>query len=255
MIWNDPWCIAASEPGGTDLPPMAVNLPTHQRFEVVSAPFAEWIELVGTQLSPTELSARIAVLYNNDCLVATCVLRYQTVNCMWLLETFKVAAEYRGRAHFGALLLRCAMCWLFARTSRRCMLGYIWELTLGELIGAWTKGWLRTMVDLEYGWSISQSDIDPDERATMTVCDSGLGDGVGYVLDFGEQTRVCNQNHNQNQQWKMFWTRAKIRPSKKWIWTGEFIVVGVLNWKGQGQGQGQEQISRWNTPEIAFTLS
>jgi hypothetical protein len=86
---------------------------------------------------------------NQHQLVATCclVLVDPTVN-LWVLEALK-AKKGNG---YGSQLLQCVMPWLYAN-FKRFMLGYTWELSVVGVVCAFLKGWMRSVVDIQYGWT------------------------------------------------------------------------------------------------------
>jgi len=261
MIWDDPWVLCAMH-GGTTIPPPPTPLAQGQRFTCVQASaldLATWIDLVGTRWTPEELALRLAgawipCLFNGDELLATCVLRPK--NDMWILETL------RARKGYGTPLLRTVIPWLWTKQGGPYVLGYTWELSMPGLIGAWWRGWLGSATDLQYGWSWSPSascsfcpsgwePIGPrltlptlfqDSSGTAIVSDSGLGDSWGYVSVFRDEpdwSAICKKGG-----WKALWMRSASQP-KGWSWTGEFIVVGLLNHSGSPRSL------EWVTAEIA----
>jgi hypothetical protein len=46
--------------------------------------------------------------------------------------------------------------------------------------------------------------------------------------------------------WRALWYRGSTAPSAGWSWTGEFVVVGLLNYDGRTKIP-----TRWITSEIA----
>lgn len=243
MIWDDPWAIAAMA-GGTMLPPLNPPLKEGQRLEVLQSTglvryIHEWIQLVGTQWMPHELLERLAgawipCLFQDSTLVATCVLR--PTNGMWILETL------RGQKGFGTPLIRAVVSWIYSHDGP-FSLGYTWELGIAGLIGAWARGWLGSAEAIHYGWSWSSSQcgfcpswhppprfvlptLFQSESGMAIVSDSGLRDGWGNVL-----TYKGNPDWHAialEGRWKALWMHAPSGP-KEWTWTGEFVVVGVIN--------------------------
>jgi len=82
-----------------------------------------------------------------------------------------------------------------------------------------------------------------DGSGSAIISDSGLGDGWGYVSVFrGEPDWSVIAKRGG---WKALWMRAPRAP-KEWSWTGEFVVVGVLN-----QRSSDSVPIEWITAEIA----
>jgi hypothetical protein len=259
MIWDDPWIAAATDQGGsgfgpwcTLLPPPVPALPDDCEFRCtlwtdVSA--TEWVDLVGTRWDPESLAARltdawIPQLYRDGDLVATCVLRQRKGTCSrWILETLKAR---RGN---GTLLMRCLMTWIYRR-SGPFILAYTWELAGAQLAVAWWRGWLASAAAVQYGWVWRTLDgsgcnfcpkaepwtpIGPrlvaptlfrQQGGAAVVSDSGLGDGWGYVakhVGVVDWAAVCARGG-----WRALWMRGATAP-KDWRWSGEFVVVGLLN--------------------------
>jgi len=245
MIWDDPWLLCALGPGGTRLPPLPVVLGVGQRLEVVNpdtlVPYLDmWISLVGTKWLPHEVLARlagawIACLFQDSELVATCVLRPQSN--LWILETL------HARKGFGTPLLRSIVYWLYMRVGP-FSLGYIWELSIGGYMTAWYRGWLRSANAIHYGWSFPVHGcgfcpvswhprpryILPTFFQTASGCaivsDSGLRNGWGNVLAY----RGDPDWHTigVKVRWRSLWMHAISGP-KGWKWTGEVVIIGVLN--------------------------
>lgn len=250
MIWDDPWTILAMQKGGTTIPPPLTPLAPNQRFacvQVTDIDLPIWIDLVGTRWTPDDLMQRlqgawIPCLFEDGDLVATCVLR--PTNGLWILETL------RARKGFGTPLLRAVIPWLFNRNSGPFVLGYTWELSLPGLVGAWAKGWLGSATAVQYGWAWTESGecgfcpsgwtpLQPrlvlptffrDANGTAIVSDSGLGDGWGYV-SMWRGAPVWGTIAKKGG-WRALWVRSKAAPAKNWSWTGEIVVVGLLNFSG-----------------------
>lgn len=244
---------------------MPVTLADGQRLEVFQGSdpnllnllnlliLQDWIALVGTRWLPEQILQRlvgawIPCLFQGDELVATCVLR--PVSGLWILETL------RARKGFGTPFLRSMVVWLYKHTGP-FSLGYTWELSLVGLLGAWSRGWLTSAVQIQYGWSwspicgfCSKGHHEPrfivptvltTERGTAVVSDSGLQDGWGHVQAYrGEPdwTQVAEEG-----RWRSLWMRASETPPG-WTWTGEWVVVGILN-----QIHGS-YTTKWSTAEI-----
>ena len=277
MIWDDPWCLsAAMDDNGTYLPPMTVILKPYQTFVCYTIDqkdtydtqkwLTEWKQLIGITWSQTELRRRlpcdtswIACYYVNGTLAASCVLRlYNPHNGLWILETFKAREKHKG---YGTMLLRCTMPWIYKQNGcTRFMLGYTWELNVFQLSYAWMKGWLRTAHDIQYGWVYEMTPSSPNpctesesesESANVSITDSGLGDMVGYVCNYNKDAQIDWNWKTKKGGWKYLWMRSFEQPKSnqnEWKWTGEFIIIGILN-KLCGQ-----DIIKWITPEIAFNL-
>ena len=267
MIWDDPWTMVAMQKGGTLLPPPIYPLPPGLKVRFIQGldlNLEQWIDLVGTRWRPAELLLRLAdawipCLFDQDDLVATCVLRpYGPATSvlgkqgphLWLLETL------RARKGQSSHLLRRVIAWLYERDPL-FTLGYTWELSLPELVGAWSRGWLGSSVKIEYGWTYRASGcgfcssewaplearlVYPSLIQDSVVSDSGLGDGWGHVLayrgnpDWSAIAKVGG--------WKALWMHASVQP-KGWVWTGEFVVLGLLN------DHGSNHPLTWITAEIA----
>lgn len=234
---------------------MPVTLAEGQRLEVFQASdlnLAAWIALVGTRWLPHQVLARLAgawipCLFQGDELVATCVLR---PNGLWILETL------RARKGFGTPFLRSMVVWLYGYNGP-FSLGYTWELSLVGLLGAWSRGWLTSAVQIQYGWSWSLTcgfcskglheprfivpTVITTEKGVAVVSDSGLRDGWGHVQAYrGEPdwAQIASE-----ARWTSLWMRASEKPPG-WTWTGEWVVVGVLN-----QIHGS-YTTKWITAEI-----
>jgi hypothetical protein len=258
MIWGDPWIAAATDKGGyarqfcTTIPPPMVTLGTGQRFVCVRVrdlDLQSWRDLVGTRWSAAALTERLAeawipCLFTEERgLVATCVLRPQ-VDGVWILETMRAIPGY------GAPLMRALMCWIWDRVGP-FVLGFTWELTVAQLGAAWWRGWLGAAAAYQYGWAFSvdgchfcglQESWTPmsaprftlptliqDEKGgwSAVVSDSGLGDGWGYVSHWSGP--VDWSAVSERGGWRALWCRSQWAPAPKWSWTGEIVVVGLLN--------------------------
>ena len=269
MIWDDPWIAVATDQEGetrtfcTTLPPPVPELPAGLLFRCVRASdldLAAWADLVRTRWSSTELMVRlqgawIPCLFTVDGLVATCILR--PIDGKWILETLK------GQKGYGTLLMRSVMTWIWRFIGGPFVLAYTWELTAAQLITAWWRGWLASAAAIQYGWTFRI----PQDGDACTFCpeqdvwkplgprpvlplvvdgaivsDSGLGDGWGYVSSYTgapDWTVVAKKGG-----WRSLWMRSAAAPTG-WRWTGEFVVVGLLNhW-------GHPDTLEWNTSEIA----
>jgi hypothetical protein len=219
----------------------------------------DWAELVGTRWTHEELFLRlqgawIPCLFQGSDLVATCVLRHKRDKGFWILETL------RARKGFGTPLLRAVIPWLFDKAGGPFSLGYTWELSLPGLIAAWIKGWLNSAVVIQYGWVFANSTecsfcptswaplgprltlptLFQEDDSAAVVSDSGLGDGWGNVSVYRgapDWPAIAKKGG-----WRSLWMRASERPTG-WAWTGEFIVVGFLNYK--------RAPTEWVTAEVA----
>lgn len=259
MIWEDPWI-----DNPTTSPPEPPALPVGLEFRCVRVSdmeplFLRWSLLVGTQWPAAALRKRLTgawvallVVSETSDPVATCVLRPGD-GWTWALETFVVAAEARG-AGFGRLLLRHAVPWAWSQGCRSLV--YTWELTLGPLLTAWRRGWLRTAVAYEWGWvlrssggsgcnfcpvaaAVSQGPAEPllfGARGTYAVVsDSGLCDGWGYVmLTSGDGSVDFWNSIMQKGGWRALWYRGPSAPGSGWRWSGEVVVVGVIGATPEG---------------------
>ncbi len=266
MIWDDPWIAVATDQGGeprtfcTTLPPPVPDLPVGLVFKCVRAgdlDLAAWADLVRTRWTPAELLQRLAgawipCLKTVDGLVATCVLRPQ-MDGKWILETLVAQHGY------GTLLMRSLMTWIWRHVGGPFVLAYTWELTAAQLVAAWWRGWLASTATFQYGWvwrdgtscsfcpekepwkSVGPRPAMPIEVDGVVVSDSGLGDGWGYVSNYTgtpDWSAVAKKGG-----WRSLWMRSAEAPSG-WRWTGEFVVVGLLNqW-------GDPGCLTWNTAEI-----
>jgi hypothetical protein len=267
MIWDDPWIAVATDQGGeprtfcTTLPPPVPDLPAGVVFKCVRASdvdLAMWADLVRTRWTPAELLERLAntwipCLETVDGLVATCVLRPQD-GSRWILETLKAQ---RG---FGTLLMRSLMTWIWRYVNGPFVLAYTWELTAAQLMAAWWRGWLASAATFQYGWvwrpsgdactfcpeqepwnPVGPRPVMPIEVDGVILSDSGLGDGWGYISSYTgtpDWTAVAKKGG-----WRALWMRSAEAPSG-WRWTGEFVIVGLLNhW-------GEPGSLDWNTAEI-----
>lgn len=278
MIWEDPWIDNPT----AQAPPEPPALPAGLAFRCVRVDDIEqlllrWSLLVGTQWPAPALRKRLTgawvallIIAESNDPVATCVLR-PVCGWTWALETFVVAAEMRG-AGIGRLLLRHAVPWAWAQGCRSLV--YTWELTLGALLTAWRRGWLRTAVAYEWGWTLrssgssgcnfcpaaaafaAQTAAEPllfrDRGGTYAVVsDSGLRDGWGYVMLTGGGDSSDPKFWNAVMQkggWRALWYRGSSAPGSGsgWRWSGEVVVVGVIGATPEGLN-AQLRLS----PEIA----
>jgi hypothetical protein len=253
MIWDDPWIAIATQSSVADtgfcttLPPPRPVL-TGQFICTGAADLSEdWLELVGTRWTLPESRGRledawIPRLYTEEGdLVATCVLRPR--GPLWILETL------RARRGFGAPLMRATMSWIWDRAGP-FHLGFTWELTGAQLIAAWWRGWLAAAVSIGYGWVFSEGcgfcskTADPlrklqhplplyiaDSSGAVIINDSGAGDGWGHVVCWTGSPNWTAVR--QKGGWDRLWAHGPKAPGSDWSWTGEFVVVGVLNWNRQ----------------------
>lgn len=192
--------------------------------------------------------------------VATCVLRPRGgAENLWLLETL------RSRGGHASTLMRHLMHWIWQRDGP-FVLGFTWELTAFQLVGAWWRGWLAAAAAIEYGWIWRAPPkegctfcpgspvvatparlemptlLQASDGAWAIVNDSGLCDGVGCVLDW--RGDVDWSTVAAAGGWSSLWTRASDAPSPKWLRTGELVVVGLLN------ASAPVARERWVTAEI-----
>jgi hypothetical protein len=159
------------------------------------------------------------------------------------------------------------MTWIWRFTGGPFVLAYTWELTAAQLCFAWWRGWLASAAAIQYGWVFRSSQEDgsctfcpeqdvwkpvglrpvlPIEVDGAIVSDSGLGDGWGYVSAFSgtpDWITVAKKGG-----WRALWMRSLTAPTG-WRWTGEFVVVGLLNhWTST---EYDDSSLRWLTAEIA----
>ena len=260
MIWDDPWTVVAMQPGGTRLPPPRYPMAAGLHFRCLATDdIKAWIDLVGTRWTSEELvlrldQAHIPCLFEDDILVGTCVLRLKA-NGLWILETL------RARHGFGTPLLRAVIPWIYDRNGP-FTLGYTWELSVPGLAAAWCRGWLSSLATIQYGYSWIRDPADcgfcprtwepigprlalptlfQDCSGSAVVSDSGLGDGWGHVSVIRDTP--CWTTIATKGGWRYLWTRSQVKP-KGWNWTGEIVVVGLLN------AFGHHSLD-WVTAEIA----
>lgn len=258
MLWDDPWIAAATTPEGTLLPPAPAIWQDGITFTCMRATdlhdLSAWAIFVGTEWTPSELVMRltdawVAVARRGDAIVGTCVLR-QRQGGLWLLETLK------ANKGFGALTMRAALRWIWDRSEAPPALGFTWELSVAQLIAVWWRGWLRAAVTIEWGWAwagegcsfcpsipvaFSPQWVTPVVAGNAVVSDSGKRDGWGYVAAWGADVDWVTVAKTGG--WKRLWTRSTTSPGPGWRWTGEVVVVGVLNRRGR-------HVERWITAEI-----
>lgn len=262
QIWDDPWILIASTrtensgPWNTTLPPPAAPpLSDGISFHCTTwpAPCAQvWADFVRTGWESPALAARLTgarvpiLLDASGMLLATCVLRPRGgPERFWLLETL------RARRGYGSILIRHVFAWLWAQGGP-FVLGFTWELTVTELVWAWWRGWLRAAAAIEYGWiwRMPRADgcsfcpgegVAPHRRPVFElptllrfagcgwaiVSDSGLHDGMGNVQAWGGI--VPWDAVAEAGGWVSLWTRSVAAPAPKWLRTGEFVVVGLVN--------------------------
>lgn len=222
MLWSDPWTQIASA-GKTLIPVPTPRLPPEITFVMKTQVDETWWGFVGSPVRSNIDSCLIPCLYQNGVLVATCIFRpHPQIPNIYALET--LVARPRGQG-YGGHLLHAAV----HRIGPNAGFVYVWELSLAGLIGSWLKGWLRSMVCLEYGW-VHAGNHKP---AKTPYIDSGLGDGYIYMFEPDRQILDVPQKA---------WTAAKKCPGPGWSWTGEFVVTGNLNIG--------EPVYRWFTDEI-----
>jgi hypothetical protein len=272
MIWDDPWVQLAMLKGGpgrfcTTLPPPRTPLAAGQVFRclrVSELDLNDWNELVGTRWTMEELALRlvdawIPCLFDDGDIVATCVLRPKPA--LWILETLK------ARKGFGTPLLRAVIPWIYDTTGGPFVLGYTWELSGPGLLSAWWRGWLGSASPsgFQYGWSWTSSassrdcgfcssrweplgprlalpTLFQDGSGSAIGTDPGLGDGWGHIsVARGQPTWSTIAKKGG---WRSLWMRSASCPGPDWVWTGEFVVVGLLN------HNGSDPVVEWVTAEI-----
>lgn len=263
MIWSDPWIEVATTPSiyrplCTRLPPPTFAMPAGILFRTydMNQPenhtvLSKWNTLIQSSWTIEQLRARlqhawIVCLEERSTIVATCVLRPRTHEGapFCILETLTVSPSHR-RKGYGALLMRCAMRWLWD-TYGPFILGYMWELSPAEFAWAWWRGWLRSVAEIRLGWMwkkaavavAASADVDAslplrfhakDDRFVV-ISDSGLGDGWGYIQDCSgdiDWSAIAKRGG-----WKGMWSSVRIQ-TKEWTWSGEIVVVGLLNYCGR----------------------
>lgn len=261
----------------TTLPPPKPKLPPDQRFSCCAAvsltdiDLSEWRDLVGTRWPIAGLRrrlegawiARLHLAESTTTLVSTCVLRRGSAAAMWILETLTARPTGRG---YATALVRSVMTWIWVTGGGPFVLAYTWELTATQLAWAYYSGWLKSAAAIEYGWiwtppgtcgfcgtnnhnanthPVGSAELRTLGNGQVTVSDSGLGDGLSYVLasrgevDWADVTRAGG--------WQALWWRGREAPSPNagWAWTGEFVVIGLLNYDGRGGVP-----TRWVTMEV-----
>lgn len=262
----------------TTLPPPRPVLPPEMGFsccaasELTDTDLSEWRALVGTQWPVATLRRRlegawIARLHVADRLVSTCVLR-RSLGPTWILETLVARPTGQG---YATALTRSVMTWIWSvGQGGPFVLAYTWELTVAQLMWAKWRGWLKSAAATEYGWmwqppgecrfcgktnsvwpvgSANLQHIQGDGYSII-VSDSGLGDGLGYVLAItGDGATVDWAGVVRAGGWRALWFRGATAPATDWFWTGEIVVVGLLNYDGRGGIP-----TRWITREIAPSL-
>ena len=271
MIWGDPWTEVATQKSGTGnqfcttLPPPRSPL-SLQFLGQPKKPKQEWLDFVRTRWTIEEAALRLTdaiipyLLDDSGSLVATCVIRHRGDD-VWILETLRAVHGW------GAPFLRAVIPWLWYEKVRGpFILAYTWELSLSGLVGAWWRGWLRSAADIQYGWAWSKEGcgfcpdhgwepIGPrlamptyieDPNGFAVVSDSGLGDGWGHVLALRgdpDWSAVAKKGG-----WRRLWMRRSVSPGPDWSWTGEFVVIGLLNYNGFGSFS--DSSLEWITAEI-----
>ena len=275
MIWDEAWIQFATDQSGptrdfcTTLPPPPP--PEGVIFDCVRSEersdqfLVEFQGLVRTQWPVPILRKRLtdafmaAVWAPGGLLKGTCILRpYRGI---WLLES--LAAE---RGH-GGPLMHTVVYWLWKYKQKPFKLGFQWELTGPQYLAAWWRGWLAAEAELQWGWIWrfplpdpsgcsfcpgTHVQLDPPifDMPTLiqgtdwlaVVSDSGKQDGMGIVLAYSgtvDWAVVAKKGG-----WVSLWMRAVARPSPTWNWTGEFVVVGLLN------NWGPLPSLTWITPEV-----
>lgn len=173
MLWSDAWTLVATEqrghPYNTTLPPPVPRVPDGVTFRCVhwgaltDAEREEWITVVGTGWTATELTVRlqdawIPLLYDGAALVGTAVFRPRLggKEAQWLLETLRVVTGKRGRG-WGRLLMEAGRRWLWDHGGGPFVLAFVWELSVPGLVGAWLRGWMRSAAAVQRGWVFAVS--------------------------------------------------------------------------------------------------
>jgi len=234
MIWDDPWCILASKPGGTDLPPIRYPLSASLQLQVDVVHLSTWTQFVRSRLSKDEIKERlqgahVISLKQTGKYMATCVIRKRQDN-LFILETL--------RAHHGYAtpLLQQVMRILYEWNGTRFSLGYMWELSTVGLLFAWMKGWMNTAITIERGWiwksqSNQKPKLKPDvskHNGVTIVKSSQTPDGVcGELLEFTDTGTIDWVSVAEG--WEYMWYHGVTAPAEGWCWSGEWVVFGVLN--------------------------
>lgn len=151
MLWSDAWTEVAVQ-GGTRLPPPP---PVHRDLTFVMKDRdsvdlnREWVPFVQTKMAVYNRLANclIPCLYKDSTLVGTLVFRHIDTN-RWAIETLVARPQ---RCGYGGYLIHAAIHALYERVGPH-MLVYVWELRAPQLWLAYWKGWLKSMVAMEYGW-------------------------------------------------------------------------------------------------------
>lgn len=254
-MWDHPWALVAATEG-TRLPPPLPILPDGFSFACYSGlPPDTWRTLVGTHWTPADLAERlegtwIACLSFHGILVATCVLRPH--KGAWILET--LVSRKKGSANW---LIRSAFRFLWDRVGPFSLF-FTWELSLLQLAGTVWKGWWRAIRAVHSTWIWTadcfchHKGLHVNNRRfrmptvmtggswSVTVSDSGLEDGWGYVLAFtGEPDWPVIATKGG---WLSLWTYG-VRPPGPWGFTSQVVVTGAVNYAGVPP--------QWATAEVA----
>jgi hypothetical protein len=264
MIWSDAWTIAATDwrqnsEFNTTLPPPHATPPAGVRFDCMrwisfsALQQTEWIELVGTGWSATELTdklkdAWIPLLFGpSDEMLGAAIFWPQPKKGHWLLETLRIRHGVRGRG-LGGYLMAAGRRWLWDYGGGPFVLAYTWELSGPGLVAAWWRGWLQSAVAIQRGWVFAVAGcgfcpdplgvpnpirvarpqwIGTDHESWAIVNDSGGADGWGHVCAWSgavDWAAVAKKGG-----WRRLWLRAASAPSSEWRWSGEFVVIAALN--------------------------
>lgn len=241
MIWDDPWCVVAKQPGGTALPPIHYELPDDIKFSLLdkgdNKGLNEWMTFVKTSLPPSGVLQRISstcyipVLKKEGVIIATCVLRHMKQD-FWMLESLTAVHGY------ATPLLQQVMPLLYKLQRGRFSLGFTWELTVLGILGAWLKGWLSTMVSVKQGFIFEGNEIKKSrDTSIVTVFPSSQNADIGEVSEF-----TGDPNWSLVKRllgFKTLWMRSYVAP-RGWRSSGEIIVLGCLN-------RRKSQIVEWPT--------
>ena len=226
MVWSIPWVhIASTEK--TLIPVPTPQLPPGVTLVMKTKVDQAWWSLVTGSTQGPDISrldrCLIPCLYKDGVLVATCVFRpHPVLPRIYALETLVANPRSQG---YGGYLLHAAV-----HSLPNAGYVFTWELSLAGLFGCWLKGWLRSMICLEYGWTHKGNGV-PTQTPYI---DSGLGDGYIYMFE---------PDHPILEVPQKAWTAAKKCPGPGWSWTGEFVVTGNLNIG--------TPVYRWFTQEIS----
>jgi hypothetical protein len=152
---------------------------------------------------------------------------------VYALETLVAVKGHR----YGSLVLHAGIYTMYQKVGPHTLV-FVWELRASQMIKAYIKGWLTSMIQLEYGWIYtSDSDLTVDLSLPKKI------DGITYSASGIDDLVYCNPGTVEPIKAKKIWCIASTCPGSGWTWTGEYIVTGNLN--------AGSPIQRWVTAEIA----